>query len=436
MAKPIRHAGWPAGVDNLSPETALVADDQGVVLALREAENVDLVGPGKPRRRKGYAEALWSSSGVHSLWAPADAPWGLIVRAGTLCLLRDPAHPEVLRDLAAPGEPVSYALVGDRVYWSNGTDRGLVTAAGEDAPWGCPTPAGLPALALADAGALAAGRYHVSITYALGSGEESGAPTPAWIDVPDGGGIALSGVPQPPADSGVTEIRVYVSAPGGDVLHRARSLLVGVTETQLGAGQRGRPLDTQGLASMPAGRLVRVHAGRLWCLGDDGWLVWSEALRYGLTEPPRNRLHVTGQPSLLEAVGGGTDGAGMYLAAGQRTYFLAGPPERMTPAVSYPHGAVPGTAICVPGSALGLETSAQVAYWLADNGAAVVGLPGGIVQPLREHQAVAPSAKRGASMYRAEDGSRRIVTTLAGTSARGLAFADSATSTITRHDGA
>lgn len=423
--------GWPAGIDNLSDEFNLARDDHGHTIALREADNVDL-RKGKPSRREGYT-AMLSGARMHSLWRRGMWPFALFVANGTLRGYRGGADAFDIQAGLDPRAPVSYALAGERVFWTNGRDRGCVRVDGSAMPWGCPNPAGQPTLEPTDVGGLAAGRYQIAITYALASGEESGTDRAVMIDVTEGGGIALSHIPEP-VQANVAAIRVYVSAPNGEVLHHATDVAPGQAATLVGQGRRGKQLDTLLMTPMVAGRFVRLHTGRLFVLGADGTLVWSEALRYGLTRPTTNRMRF-GAGRLLEAVGQGTAGAGLYVADAKRTYFLSGPPDKMTPAIVYPHSAVPGTAAAVPGSVFGLKSAEEVIYWMAANGVGVLGLPGGQVLPVREQQAVAPEASSGASLYRARDGMHQVVTALEGRGqARGVAMRDRAVVTVERHD--
>lgn len=426
-----RTGAWPAGIDNLSRESDLARDENGAVAALRVAENVDLA-KGKPQRRAGYALAL-SGTRTHSLWRRGAWPFALYVDNGVLRGYRGGADSFEIQSGLAPERVLDYALAGSRVFWTNGVARGVVTPDGDAASWGCQSPAGQPMLAASDVGALHAGTYQVAMTYRLASGEESGTPVAAAVDVAEGGGIALTSIPQP-TDSAVASVRVYVSATNGQALYAAQDLPVGTTTALVGQGRRGKTLDTMLLAAMPAGRFVAHHAGRLFVLDDSGRLTWSEALRYGLTRPATNYMQF-GAGRMLVAVGQGTDGAGLYVADAKRTYFLTGTPDQMRPAIAYPASAVPGTAIPIPGNVFGLEAAVEVAYWMADNGVGVRGLPGGQVLPVREVQAVAPSAGIGASMYRAQAGMHQVVTALAGDGQpRGVAMRDSVTVTVERHD--
>lgn len=435
----IRLGPWPAGIANVPAEQDLPRSEDGRrVIAAREAVNVDWPVSGKARRRSGYTKVV-SGTRCHSLWRGGDFPFALYVDGATLFALTRGGTPFAVRAGMAPRE-VSYALVNDRVYWSNGQQTGQVLADATAVAWGVESPAGQPAVAASvGVGGLAAGRYQVAVTFRTARGEEGGTGEAVAVDVTEGGGIALSAVPQPVA-SDVTTIRVYVSPPNGDVLYFARDMPTGMTSATVGAGSRGVPLATQFLEPMPAGRIVRYLGGRLYVAGGVGGalaaneLAWSESLRYGLTDLVNNRMPVGQRIDLMEPVGEGGDGAGLFVADHKRTYWFGGSnPANWGSRIAYPHGAVPGTGICAPGNLFGLETTVPVAYWLAANGVACIGLPGGGVVPLREASTVAPSASAGASMLREIGGIRQIVTTLRDTGPQRVATADRAAARVYRN---
>lgn len=425
-------AGWPAGIDNRSREQALQRDDQGkTVIALRDAENVDIDRQGKPKRRAGYTKVL-AGQRVHSLWARDPFPFGLYVDGADLNALREDGSSFLIQS-GMGAKAVSYDLVAGRVFWSNEQQTGSVTADGVPRPWGAPGPNGVPTVKGGGGiGGLSAGTYQIAVTFLTASGEESGASLAATADVPEGGGLTLTGIPQPPDASYRT--RIYRSGANGDALHQAMDVPYGTTTLLLGVGRLGKLLETQFLEPMPAGHIVRAFNGRLY-VACGNVVVWSEAMRYGLTRLAHNRIGTQTRVSLLEPVGGGDEAGGIYVASGHRTYFWAGTdPKAFGNRIAYPHGAVPGTALRVPANVFGIESTTEVAYWLASNGVGCLGLPGGTVVPLREDQAIAPSADSGASLYREGDGLKQVITTLVGAQERGLAIGDRVNCTVIRHD--
>lgn len=423
---------WPAGVDNLNRETSLARSDDGKrVVALREAVNVDVDRQGFVTRRRGYGQEL-SGARVHSLWAGGRFPYMLYADGDTQLACATGGTTIQVRDgLAA--RAISYAITGDRVYCSNGQQAWCVHANLDARPWAVESPTGQPACQPSTDGGLDAGDYQLAITYLDARGEESGTGQAVSVAVPADGGIMLPDIPQPSAAS-VVRVRVYVSGANGDVLYQARDVPVGQLSALVGAGNRGRPLVTQFLSPLPPGHIVRAGAGRLWVASGRA-LRWSEALRYGLTHATKNVRSIGEHVNLMEYVGDGGDAPGLFVADDKRTYWLGGAdPAAMSLRIAYSYGAVPGTGLTVPGNLFGLDTTVLVAYWLSRNGVACLGLPGGVVVPMRDAQIVAPMADRGASLLREVNGVRSVVTTLSGAYPQAVAVGDRASARVYRNN--
>lgn len=422
---------WPLGVDNIPAETDLSTTEKGAIIALRGAVNVDIPESGKPRRRAGYVKRVAGAS-MHSSWRDGMFPFALFVDSGTLYGWMTGGEPWAIQTGLAPRD-VSYALVNDRVYWGNGVQCGVVTQEGEALPLGVRGPHGQPILSASTAGGLLPGRYQVAVTFRDSRGEESGSPRAELIDLPQGGGITLSSVPQPSATN-VIAVRVYLTPANGDVLYFARDLPVGMTSVTLLDPARGRPLDTLLLEAMPAPEVVRLLNSRLFCVVDTNAMVWSESLRYGLCELSKSRMRIGKRITLLEPVADGTDAAGLYVADEKKTYWLGGSdPARFTRTIAYPFGAIAGTGVKVPASVFGLESAVPVVYWLASNGVACIGLPGGQVVPLRESKVAAPSSAKGASLFRMIEDLPQVVTSLQSASDRRIGVGDRAVARVYRN---
>lgn len=426
----IRVGPWPAGIDNLNAEHALTRSDDGKrVIALRDAVNVDIPRGGWPRRRSGFGQVL-AGARMHSLWHGGQFPF-LLFADGAQQFAFAGAEPFLVRGNLSLRD-ISYAIPNDKVYCTNGAETWCVRADGSAAAWGVESPIGAPDLAASSDGGLDAGTYQVAITFIDAAGEESGTGLAALVEVAQGGGILLTSIPQPES-ADVARIRVYRSPANGDVLYHARDIPIGQAAATIGAGEPGRPLATQFLDTMPAGQIVRYLGGRLY-VARGAEMRWSEALRYGLTSRVKNVRRVGERIDMMEPVGDGGDGAGLFVADHKRTYWFDGAnPGAQSVRIVYPYGAVRGTGVVVPGSTLGLETTRPVAYWIAKNGVACVGLPGGQVMPLRDGQVVAPNAESGASLLREQNGLRSIVTALRGAQPQGMAIGDRVSGRVHRY---
>lgn len=428
-AQLVRLTGWPQGLNNVAAETSLAAPE------LRTARNVDLADDGKPRRRRGYRR-ICAGSGIRGLWADPDTGLGFFAEGAALRAVDAfGTVTTILADGVSPYADVAFCRLADRVYWTDGGVTGSITDALDARPWGCPNPAGQPLVSPAAVGGLHAGTYQVAITYRDDRGEESGATLAALVDVSEGGGIQLSSIPQPNAPT-VTTVRVYLSPPNGDALLHHRDLPIGITNVIVGVGFAGKPLETQFLSPMPPGQAIAALNGRLF-VADGKTLRWTPALRYGLTHRANATIGFAQRIDVLIDVGEAQDGAGLYVAAGERTFFLAGwDAGATTRVIAHPYGAVPGTARAVPAAAFGIESTRRAAYWLGRNGVACLGLPGGQVVPLTAARAVADRYERGATLFCERDGIRQAITALSGhAGAQPLAVRDRLVARVTRHDG-
>lgn len=425
-----RMGPFVGGVANVMAETDLPVGEEGEIISLRAAVNVDIPNSGVPERRAGYRKVV-AGVDMHSGWRDGQLPFALFVDDGTLYAMMEGGDPWAVR-AGLHRRDVSYALINGRVYWSNGRQSGIVLPDGEALPWGVDTPNGQPTLGLDANGGLFAGIYQVAITYRDTTGEESGTGLAATITVPEGGGITLSSIPQPNA-ANILVVRIYVSQANGDMLYFARDIPVGMLSTTLGQGGRGKPLDSQFLDQMPDADIVRSLNGRAY-VARGNVMNWSEALRYGLYHPVHNRMTVGSKITLLEPIADGTDAAGLFVADEKRTYFFGGSdPARFSKRIAYPYPAIPGTGAHVPASVFGQDSSVPAVYWIATNGVACLGLPGGQVLALKDKVAVAPNATYGATLFREFKGMRQMITTLRETTPRKFAVADRAVATIYRN---
>lgn len=426
--------GFPAGVNNIAPLEDLPRDENGTPQAAREVVNFDLVGPQKkPRMRPGYTKKL--SGRFHS---PATIP-----RTGRLFVVRDGDLIALDRQLstlatirAGIGDRyVSYADVNGDLYWSNGIElrriRGddLADTPGWVAAPGVPLVDPVPNADVA----LQPGTYAVALTWFDAEGRESGAAGKVAVDIGEGEGMRVHDFPAAP--EGAVRMRLYVSPCNNlEELYAAADLSLSVTNYAVGAnaGSDGKALETLWRYPLPPCEILRFWNGIL--LGAAGnLLVWSDALRFGLTT--RDQYLRFGQGiSLLEPIGEGSEAAGCWIADHKNTYWMAGTaPKSWRRVIRYDAPAVPGTSVRVKGTVLGLQTTDYVAFWLAKNGVFCAGMPGGELVPLTEGRLAMPEGERGASLFRESKGIRQLVTSFISRGGTGLAIGDSVSATVTSH---
>lgn len=411
---------WPQGVNNLASEGHMPADENGLPTALREAVNVDLTDDGVLARREGYA-MLRAGQLSHSLWAPKDSQHGLFVDGGELHVLYAGGDAEPL-GVQVGDLPLSYATAGDRIYFSNRAVCGMLTPDLAAHPWAPEHPVGQPDAVGVEGYGLNAGTYQVAVTFIDALGRESGAALAATVGVPAGGGIALTSIPQPQAAS----IAVYVSDANDQVLRRYATLPAGTTELQVVQPAQGRALQTQRLTALPPGQYVVVHNGRQY-VASGRRLYFSPALRYGMTDRARMAVVFADDIDMVLPVAEGAGGTGLFVAAGNRTFFLGGDtPEQFARKVAYGAGAVPGSATVVSGDMLGAATADPVPVWLSRDGSLCIGGAGGNVQRANNGMYAIDAAQRAAPMLSEQGGTRRLVFALRGARMQGLAVADRA----------
>lgn len=360
---------------------------------LRQAVNVRLRDSGLLERRSGFEAYRAAAVKTHSLYPVPDH--GIVFVDGTHLVLRNPdaGTEAVLRSDMNANQPVAYVtLPGGDVYFSDGYVNGRISG-GELLPWGIAPPAGVPVLS-SITGALPAGRYQVALVFVDASGEESGAGLGAEIQVTTGKGIRIAGIPAPTTE-GVTGVVVYVSPANGEILYRAITLPLGVTQFDyITASATGRALKTRHITPPPAGRVLAYSAGRIYI--GDGPIVWyTEPLQYGRCRKSSNFLLFPGDVSILAGVRDG-----LYAAA-DKTYWMSGTdPQAFSQTVVLEFGAAPRSLTALP--------EPDTWMWYSDRGMVQAGA-GGAIREIQSGELFLDAAKAGASIYMEEEGIKQIV---------------------------
>lgn len=424
------------GVFNVHPEESLRFG------SLREAENVDLIGDPelgiKVRMRQGR-KLFVDDPGAHSVFAEKGMPFGLYGNlAGELKAVFPDKTTQVLKSGIGIRD-ISCARINDRIFWTNGQFSGIVTLALDTLAWGVENPGRTPTCAPAASGGLDAGKYLVCCTFMDRWGRESGTGVPQVVDVEASGGIELSDIPQP-VDTDVVTVRLYVSAANGEVCYHHHDVPVGTLDFLVTLKRKGKPLQPvqQMLFPMPAGHITRFLNGQHLVMRGKQ-LLMSPGLWFGQCNPSRGYIGFPARGDLMEPVGDSMDGAGVYVAAGDTTYFLTGTnlniPEQVSQRRVKSYGAIPGTCRRVDANLLGLEGmgSQPVPVWLSKSGQYYAGLPGGTIITLRQNDAVTDVGDKGATMFVESNGHRQLVTALKNARPSGLRITDRVTVTEYKH---
>lgn len=418
----VRLQGFPAGTHNAGEELSLPTNEDGSRVAFRASENVVLDEQGKPSRRDGYEEVLELTRG-HSGWSDELLGLSLFVTADTLTSLDDDESTVELVAGLAPGLLLSYARLHNTVAWSNGVQSGEVMEDLTTRPWGCAAPHAAPNAIATSGGSLDAGTYQTAVAFVDQWGRESGARPGPTLEVPQGGAIAFSEIPAPPADG---KTRLYITdGHGGSLRAAVSTTLDALTVVQRAKGKR---CDTLHLQLMPAGQCVAFGSGRQY-VARENYVIFSPSMRYGLHDPRKSRVGFVKRVDLLAYVGDGTEAAGLFVAGAKKTYFLSGAdPAAWSHRIVIQTGAQPGSLAWIPGDVWGLPTKANVPTWVTKTGRIAVGLPGGEVlfpQPAEgKPTAYIDQASRAALGFRDEAGRRQVIASLSGATANPMAVQD------------
>ncbi|THF55907.1 hypothetical protein [Pseudothauera rhizosphaerae] len=382
-AKTVR-SGPFLGIDTRRPDYSLGVSDGGRHAGdyLRDAVNVDLTNVGTLRRRSGRGtRTVEAATGCRSLWS-GDGVTAYYADGGTLYRFPSAA----VRAGLTPGLSVSYCLGPDgAVYWSDGEILERIRTVSETI--GVTTPAA-PTVTPSTGGSLPAGLYMVAVSAVNAAGEESGLTWPVQVTVPANGLITVTGLP--------VSARVYVSSTNGDLLflHGSSGTVDDLPDTV------GRQPATLGLCPLPAGHIVRWHSGRL-LVARDNILYYSEPFAPGLHNPARGYIPFPARISIVAPCE-----AGVYVVA-DRTYWLPGGDVEAAPQVyqPLPYGAIEGTHLDDP------RTGAL--WWCSTKGLVAASKDGGAKNVQEDRMELAIESERGAALYRAQDGIRQLIVTLA-----------------------
>lgn len=411
------------GLNNRLPPERLQTNE------LAQATNVDLDDSGGVRTRAGFTSVL---SGVcHSLWAKNNIC--LFVQNGQLM--------QLLQDLTAvplgitglePANPVSYALLGETVYFTNGTITGAFQN-GVARSWGLAVPP-LPAANLID-GSMPPGTYGFVATYLRNDGQESGAGNIQTIVAPAGQTYGIQWSVQQPADPTVAFIRIYLTVTNGDELYLAAEIPVG-TKTATYTGDTSDltvPIWTLVMGPPPAGQQVAEFNGRL--LIAQGQILWyTDPFSPELIRPDQNFLWFESDITMVAPVA-----EGVFLATQTETVFLEGMDigkASRLPKASY--GAIPGTLAYTDGSLIGEgRFTSKVALWATPQGIVAAGNQGfikGVMTNLTQNKVSIPNATMGAGVFRQQNGLNQYLSMLQPSSdAQNLFMGDDVTATVIRN---
>lgn len=311
-----------------------------------------------------------------------------------------------------PNRPLSYAAVADRVYWSNGVEKGVFQN-GVTRSWGIVPPT-VGAVAITG-GALRAGRYQISMTYLRQDGQESGAALAAVVELTAIGGFTVA-LPVS-TDTAVSQKAVYLSTLNGEILYRYAVLSNGEQSFSIREERKGAlALATQFLSPPPAGEHIAYANGRM-LVAVGNRLYPSEPyapewfdLRKGVPFIDR----ITLVAPLEDGTWLGTDTQIVWLPNAE--------PEKweFKPRANY--GIIPGTAKIDTAEAIGEGTSKLPAVFFATASGLCAGLAGGQLVNFTDGRFAYPIQPIGAGVVRSHLGGIQYLVTLKGPETAGNVF--------------
>lgn len=401
---------FPLGVNNRDRETAVP------VGAARVCDNLDVTRDGSLLSRKGLRSV--ATGAAHSVWAHPSHRFLLFSLDGQLTRMDAEGETTVL---AAVFAPVTYAVLNDDVFWSDGHTTGRVTAGGAVGLWGLSVPP-IPVVSAVSDGGLHAGTYQIAMVARVGA-MESGCAETVTVNVQEGGGIQVTTPASATAQFSFYRTPVYGES---NELRYAETVAPSTTQV-IGVGPLGKPLESlHAVKPLPCQHLL-AHKGRLW--GASGNVLWFTSER-----SPHWLFPATGYyqfESPITMLGASEDG--IFVGLYDRVYYLqGGDPAQMAQRPVSSVGAATGSQVEVPYDLFvgqGSFPSRQCAWWDTE-GFLCLGKPGGIVVRPTQDRYSAGLVSAGAMGYRRNDGMRQLVAGLTPGPAHPLHATDTSVATV------
>lgn len=378
-----REQNWALGIDNRSPAARIAAG------AVRDSLNFSPTDAGTFALRPGF-ESIFASPRIR-LACSVGRGRALVAHDGWLSELD--LLSQAARQLASitPAGPVCAATLAGDTFIATARDM-LRYSGGVVRQWLVPAaPDNFP-VNLID-GSLPPGLYRIACTFVDAHGDESGVMDPLRISVPAGKALQVA-VPSAPAG---LSVRLYASVANGETLYLQSS---GAGVRQIDAVRDSARCTTVGLASMPRPDVMCVLSDSRLVGSRGKFLYISQPYRHHLHDPITDFFQFDSVPAVVLPCG-----AGLFVCAGQATYFLAGigsDQPQMPKVLEF--GGVSGTGRILPDGRCA---------WMTPYGV-VVGAPDGSAKPIASDRFVPRQGDRGAAGLVHSNGSSLLVTTMRG----------------------
>ena len=359
---------------------------------LRAAKNVDINAKFGLRRRSGFNKK-YSGTNCHSLFSNQIST--LFVEDGTLKKLNsDFTATQIQTGLSRFGR-VAYEDINGDIYFTDGNVTGVYS---NDTllPMGIPAPPQKPVL-VSSTGILPAGRYGVLFTCVDNAGLESGATYAEYIDIPENGGIVVSGIPASFADA--ASVNIYVTTTDGAEFYKHSGVAFGTANLTISGFANGGICRTRFKDKMPAGHMLAFHQNRLY-VAVDNVIYYSEAYNYGLTDLTKNFIMLPSRVTLMAP-----EPQGIFVSAkDDKTYYIAGSdPDQFSMVIKADYPAIENTQARVDQDMLGEGVGGEAWVWASKKGICS-GIIGGSFRNLTKGKYAIPTGAIGSAIFRQKDG--------------------------------
>lgn len=254
---------------------------------LSVADNVVVTDTGALEKRKGYSRV--EAGSFSAAYSTQDYQRCYLIASGVMRTLTG----AVIRTGISPA-PMYWAEINDNVYFSNGTDRGVIQPDNSLIDWAWTVPA-TPTVA-AVTGTLPAGLYQVRCTALTADGRETGASDAAEITLNGSQALQITGL--------APNSRVYI-APADSSVFQFAVAATGAMVWNASPDNLGRELLNNLLDPLPLGTdVIQFWKGRAYAAQympeHKQTVVWfSEPMGFHLFNLSRSFIMVPGRVTMM-----------------------------------------------------------------------------------------------------------------------------------------
>lgn len=380
----------------------------------RRIDNVDVSVGDNIKRRRGYRVIETDPS--HSMHRSHK---GVLVVSGTMLYVLEREKRVPLGDLGTT-DPTEFCEYNENTYLTNSVGTWMLAPNTPLSPVGIPLPNVLPDVTPTAMGALLPGAYGIAISVVAPTGEESGAAFLGTVDLPDGGGILITGLLVNPN----FKFRIHATSADGDVMYFAEEIQATSPTYTITRLTSGSTVTNTSLRPLPGGDFICGYNGRLYIAKGDT-IYHSQALRPHLYDPRHDFIKMVGDVRFMAA----TDD-GIYVGDDRGVVFLeGGDVPRFKIRIADTNRAVKRSSIVVPRAYFNPEMRIfgdEVVIWLSEIGY-ILGAQQGITIPLQQDRVRVSADLEGRSRLLIRDGIKQIITLVASTDIFGYGLASDQT---------